>query len=268
MKCSMSYQLSALNSPPIPVQKGFDRLGSPPNAEASSSPALAWHQRWSGSMPSLSNAVSYLQTTFSIMQKTDVKATRGGGSPRESKSDGDTSSSVALGSLGIQSNCEQRERRNVRLSPQPGKHFNIKCTERGFEEVNVYRGAAQCCFHRAPSQCHLQQRRPSTADGEEGCRRCGCNQREAVDVKHLERMMTDDGSGSLPGVRVRLVRVFNEWLVKSQYLKCQRVGGGIVFAGTRTPLGADSRTLHAVTKKANRNASANNTINDCAFQLN
>lgn len=70
-----------------------------------------------------------------------------------------------------------------------------------------------------------------------------------MDVKHLERMMTDDGSGSLPGVRVRLVRVFNEWLVKSQYLKCQRVGGGIVFAGTRAPLGADSRTLHAVTKK-------------------
>ncbi len=47
------------------------------NVKAFSALVLAWHESWSESILSLTIAVSCLQTTFSIMQRTDVKAKRG-----------------------------------------------------------------------------------------------------------------------------------------------------------------------------------------------
>lgn len=135
------------------------------NVKAFSAPVLAWLESWSGSRLSLSIAGRCSQTTFSIMQMTGVKAMR--------EVTWKLAANVSVWKLSSFSTWSSDTWRTVQkhaasfLVSEQSEQIQcqtrsaagsiIKCTECGSGEVNTYCRAAQCCFHRMISQCHLWQ---------------------------------------------------------------------------------------------------------------
>ena len=139
---------------------------------------LARHGSWSGSMLSLSIAVSCLHTTFSIMQRAD-KATRETthtsqscrkrpevGSMR-SLLPGDNSGLLSFPTeiLGTGSQCllcprlcREKQRNGMseiqcQTASAAGRHYQMH----GFGEVNTHCRAALCRSRSVTSQCHPWQ---------------------------------------------------------------------------------------------------------------